>query len=194
MKIRKASGHVTLGAYALGVALGCAWAVGGAREARGAGPVPTSEPAPSAPSSTRPLEGLKVLDITSWWATSRRQAGRAAERDSKDPRVHYYNALLISRAGGLGGGVKSEEMKKELETAIVLDPKLADAYSLLAYAQAFSGEPEKGLTSMKKAVELSPRNEGYQVNLANMYMANRKVDEAIAAWQHAIAANPRFAP
>jgi tetratricopeptide (TPR) repeat protein len=33
---------------------------------------------------------------------------------------------------------------------------------------------------MKKAVELSPRNETYQINLANMYMVNRKVDEAIA--------------
>jgi tetratricopeptide (TPR) repeat protein len=71
-------------------------------------------------------------------------------------------------------------MKKELEAAIVLDPKLADAYSLLAYAQAFSGEPEKGLATMQKAVELSPRNESYQINLANIYMTNHKVDEAIA--------------
>jgi len=103
---------------------------------------------------------------------------RAAERDSKDPRVHYYNAMLINRAG-LASGAKSEGMKKELETAIALDPKLADAYSLLAWAQAFSGEPEKGLTTMKKAVELSPRNEMYQINLANIYLANRKVNEAI---------------
>lgn len=105
---------------------------------------------------------------------------RAAERDSKDPRVHYYNALLMNRAGGLRNGVKSDEMKKELETAIALDPKLADAYSLLAYTQAVSGEPEKSLTTMKKAVKLSPRDEWYQFNLANIYMANRQVDEAIA--------------
>lgn len=110
---------------------------------------------------------------------------RASERDSKDPRVHYYNALLMNRSGGLlgnekVGSAKSDAIKKELETAIALDPKLADAYSLLAYAQAFSGEPEKGLATMKKAVELSPRNETYQINLANIYMANRKVDDAIA--------------
>jgi tetratricopeptide (TPR) repeat protein len=104
---------------------------------------------------------------------------RAAERDSKDPRVHYYNAMLMNRAG-LASGAKSDEMKKELEAAIALDPKLADAYSLLAWAQAFSGEPEKGLTTMKKAVELSPRNETYQINLANIYLANRKMNEAIA--------------
>jgi Flp pilus assembly protein TadD len=105
---------------------------------------------------------------------------QAAERDSKDPRVHYYNALLMNRAGGLMNRAKSEEMKKELETAIALDPKLADAYSLLAYAEAATGESEKGLTTMKKALELSPRDESYQFNLANMYMANRKTDEAIA--------------
>jgi tetratricopeptide (TPR) repeat protein len=104
---------------------------------------------------------------------------RAAARDTKDPRVHYYNALMMNQEGGVSGA-KAEEIKKELELAIALDPQLADAYSLLAYAQATSGDPAKGLVTMKKAVELSPRNETYQLNLANIYMANRKMNEAIA--------------
>ena len=37
---------------------------------------------------------------------------------------------------------------------------------------------------MKKAVELSPRNETYKINLANIYLANAKVDEAIALLQN----------
>ncbi len=86
----------------------------------------------------------------------------------------------MNRAGGLTDGAKSDEIKKELEIAIALDPQLADAYSLLGYAQAVSGEPGKGLATMRKAVELSPRNEMYQFNLANIYLANRKADEAIA--------------
>jgi tetratricopeptide (TPR) repeat protein len=117
---------------------------------------------------------------------------KAAQQDSKDPRVHYYNAMLMNRSGALTDREKSEEVKKELETALALDPKLADAYSLLAYAQAFSGEPEKGLATMKKAVELSPRNETYQTNLANIYLANHKMDEAIALFQVlASSANPQ---
>jgi tetratricopeptide (TPR) repeat protein len=117
---------------------------------------------------------------------------KAARQDSKDPRVHYYNAMLMNRSGALTDREKSEEVKKELETAIALDPKLADAYSLLAYAQAFSGEPEKGLATMKKAVQLSPRNETYQMNLANIYLANHKTDEAIALFQVlASSANPQ---
>ena len=107
---------------------------------------------------------------------------RAAERDSKDPRVHYYYAMLLNQ-GGFPDGARSTEIKKELQAAIALDPKLADAYSLLGYAQAFSGEPEKGLETMKKAIELSPRDEHYQFNLANIYMANHKVDEAIAMFR-----------
>jgi tetratricopeptide (TPR) repeat protein len=119
---------------------------------------------------------------------------RAAERDSKDPRVHYYNALLMSREGSLTDSARSGEMKKELETAIALDPKLADAYSLLGYAQAASGEPEKGLATMTKAVKLSPRNESYVLNLANIYMVNRKVDAAIALLRNlAGSGNPEVA-
>jgi tetratricopeptide (TPR) repeat protein len=117
---------------------------------------------------------------------------RAAERDSKDPRVHYYNALLMNRAGALTNGANADVLRKELETAIALDPTLADAYSLLAYSQAFSGQPEKGLATMMKAVELSPRNEIYQINLANIYIANRKVDEAITLLRTlASSANPQ---
>jgi len=107
---------------------------------------------------------------------------RAAERDSKDPRVHYYYAMLLNQSGS-PDDAQSAEIKKELQAAIALDPKLADAYSLLGFAQAFSGEPEKGLETMKKAIALSPRDEHYQFNLANIYMANHKVDEAIALFR-----------
>lgn len=104
---------------------------------------------------------------------------QAAERDSKDPRVHYYNALLMNRTGGPVDEEKSEAIIKELETAIALDPNLADAYSLLAFAQTFAGDAEEGLATMEKALELAPGNEMYQINLANLYMVNRKVDAAI---------------
>ena len=113
---------------------------------------------------------------------------QAAQRDSKDPRVHYYYAMLLTQ-GSPADESKSAEVKKELRAAIALDPKLADAYSLLGFAQAFSGESEKGMETMKKAVELSPRNEHYQFNLANVYMANHKVDEAIAIFKVLVGSN-----
>ena len=36
---------------------------------------------------------------------------------------------------------------------------------------------------MKKAVELSPRNDSYLYNLASLYMANRKPDDAIPVFE-----------
>jgi Flp pilus assembly protein TadD len=108
---------------------------------------------------------------------------RAAELNSKDPRVHYYYAMLLNQ-GGTTDEARSTQIKKELLAAIALDPHLADAYSLLGYTQAVSGEPEKGMETLKKAIALSPRDEHYQYNLANIYMANRKVDEAIAILRH----------
>jgi tetratricopeptide (TPR) repeat protein len=111
-----------------------------------------------------------------------KQAGeyfkKAAAADSKDPRVHYYSALLISRGGSSRDDLP--EMTREIETAISLDPNFADAYTLLAFAMAQAGEPAKALADMQKAVSLNPGNENYQFDLASMYMSNQKTDEAIS--------------
>jgi len=108
---------------------------------------------------------------------------RAAQADSKDPRVHYYSAQLMSREGSFANREDLPEMIRELETAIALDPGFADPYSLLAFAQMYAGDPAKGLVSIQKAVSLSPRNENYQFNLAQMYLNNQKADEAMPILQ-----------
>ena len=112
------------------------------------------------------------------------EAGRffqkAAEGDSKDPRVHYYAALLMSREGRLGDPEKVSTMTRELETSIGLDPNFADAYSLLSFAYAAAGDSAQGLATMQKAVALSPRNDAYVFNLAQMYLNSVRPDDAIA--------------
>jgi tetratricopeptide (TPR) repeat protein len=105
---------------------------------------------------------------------------RSAQADSRDPRVHYYSALLMSREGGFADPSDLTEMIRHLDTAIALDPNFADPYSLLALAQASAGDPATGLITMQKAISLSPRNEHYQFNLAQIYMNNRQPDAAIA--------------
>jgi tetratricopeptide (TPR) repeat protein len=105
---------------------------------------------------------------------------RAARADSKDPRVHYYSALLMSRDGAFADPSDLPEMIKHLDTAIALDPTFADPYMLLAFAQMHAGDPAKGLITMQKAVSLSPRNENYQFNLAQMYLNNQRADPAIS--------------
>ena len=108
---------------------------------------------------------------------------QASELDSRDPRVHYYNALLLARENGFGSGTDLPAMTRELETSISLDPGFADSYALLAFAQSASGDPGKALTTMRKALAISPRNETYLFNLANLYMTNRQPEQAIALLQ-----------
>jgi tetratricopeptide (TPR) repeat protein len=108
---------------------------------------------------------------------------RASQLDSKDPRVHYYNALLISREQGFGRGPAVPTMTEELETSIRLDPNFADSYALLAFAQSTAGKPAEGIATMRKALAISPRNENYLFNLANLYVSNRQMDQAIVVLQ-----------
>jgi len=89
----------------------------------------------------------------------------------------------MSRQGPFSDNSKLPELTKELQTAIALDPNFADPYMLLAFAQTHGGDPAAGLVSIQKAVSLSPRNENYQLNLAQMYLSMRKADEAIAILQ-----------
>ncbi len=107
---------------------------------------------------------------------------RASQLDSKDPKIHYYNALLIFRESGFGSG-NLATVTEELESSISLDPNFADSYALLAFAQSTAGDPAKALGTMRKALAISPRNENYLFNLANLYLANRQPDQAIALLQ-----------
>ena len=100
---------------------------------------------------------------------------KAVMANSKDPRVYYYSALLTHEEGSRDTEALAT-MKKELQTSIALDPDFADGYALLAYAQMSSAEHDEAVESMKKAVQLSPRNEQYLYNLSQMYLALQKVD------------------
>jgi len=119
---------------------------------------------------------------------------RASQLDSKDPRVHYYNALLITRESGFGANADVPAISKELETSISLDPTFADSYALLAFAQSTSGDTATAIATMRKAIAISPRNESYLFNLANLYMAKRQPDQTIALLQALqVTDNPKLA-
>jgi tetratricopeptide (TPR) repeat protein len=115
-----------------------------------------------------------------------KQAGdyfkRASQLDSKDPRVHYYSALLMVRESGFGSGADLPAISAELEASIGLDANFADSYALLAFAQS-AGDPAKAIVTMRKALAISPRNENYVFNLANLYLANHQSDRAVALLQ-----------
>jgi tetratricopeptide (TPR) repeat protein len=110
---------------------------------------------------------------------------RATEHDSNDPRVLYYSGLLAQMEGGLASGDSARlgSIQKNLEKSVALDPEFADSYAVLAFTYMSQNNYEQALKTMSKAVVLNPRNEQYAFNLAQMYLANRKVDPALAILQ-----------
>jgi tetratricopeptide (TPR) repeat protein len=110
---------------------------------------------------------------------------RALQLDSTDPRVLYYSAMLMQKNGaGPSDAAKAEEMKKNLEKCIALDPSFADAYSLLAYARLYVGDKKGAVEASEKAVTLSPRNEHYLYNLSQIYLSTQNVTSGIALLKH----------
>lgn len=108
---------------------------------------------------------------------------RAVQLDPKDPRVHYYSAMLMQGQGFFVDRSRLPEIIQELETAVALDSDFAAAYSLLGMAQSSNGDVEKGIASMKKAIALDPHNQSNVYNLALMYMQDRKPDPAVALFE-----------
>jgi tetratricopeptide (TPR) repeat protein len=59
-------------------------------------------------------------------------------------------------------------------------PDFAEAYALLGWARLIGGGSNSAIEAMKTAIQLSPRNESYQLRLAETYVAMKKWDEATA--------------
>jgi tetratricopeptide (TPR) repeat protein len=105
---------------------------------------------------------------------------RAAAADSQDARVHYFSALLANRKA-MSGSISKEDaavMRKEVETAIRLDPAFADAYHLLAFVEAADDHIEAQRAALKKAMELNPRSEVYLMSAAQCEMRAQNFKDA----------------
>lgn len=109
---------------------------------------------------------------------------KAAKLNSADPWVYYYSALLLHRQSEKPSAEELEDIKADLKQAIRLRPQFADAYNLLGLAEMQSGDGQLSLQALTRAVELSPRNESYRLNLAQAYIFAHKFQEATALLQN----------
>src|SRR5258705_10242609 len=69
-------------------------------------------------------------------------------------------------------------MMQDLRAVLDWNPEMAEAYSMLAMARVEGGGVNSAMEAMRAAIQLSPRNEGYLLNMAQIYMAGKKWDAA----------------
>jgi tetratricopeptide (TPR) repeat protein len=110
------------------------------------------------------------------------ELSKGAELNPKDPWLHYYSAL-VRRAAAQGGGQATEglpNMMQDLRLVLDWDPEFATARGMLAMAQLEGGGVHAAMDSMRAAIQVSPRNQSYLLNMAQIYMAGKNWDAATA--------------
>ncbi|MGH9505008.1 MAG: hypothetical protein ACRD20_19310 [Terriglobales bacterium] len=110
------------------------------------------------------------------------ELARARELDDRDIWTHYYLALVKFRAAQLNrkpiDGVSN--MIQDLVFVVDKEPDWAEAYRMLAMAHLQGGGVHSATESIRVAIQLSPRNEEYLLNLAQIDLAGKKWDDATA--------------
>ena len=121
-----------------------------------------------------------VDEETNQFSSAQEELDAALQIDPKDPWVRYYLAEIAFRASGYGTkDIKGlPNMMQDLQIVLDWDVDFAEAYNMLGMARLQGGGTNSALAAMRLAVQLSPRNEDYVLNLAEIYIAGKKWDQA----------------
>lgn len=105
--------------------------------------------------------------------------------DRNDPWVRYYAALVKFRRAQFTGqplqGLANAQ--QDLRAVIDWDPTFAEAYALLARARVQGGGINSALESMRTAMQFNPRDQQYRLDMAHIFLAGKKWDDADALLQ-----------
>lgn len=107
------------------------------------------------------------------------ELNQAVEMSANDPWTRFGLALASYHSGEQGERVPGlANMTESLHIVIDEYPDFAEAYSMLGWARMAGGGPNAAIESMKVAVQLAPRNEGYQLRLGQAYLEAKKFSNA----------------
>ena len=111
-----------------------------------------------------------------------RELAKAADLDPKDPWLHFYSAFIKFRQAQASGkefeGLAN--MMQDLKAVLDWYPEFAEADNMLGLARVEGGGINSAMQTMRAAMQLSPRNQQYQLNMAKIYLAAKKWDAAEA--------------
>lgn len=98
------------------------------------------------------------------------------EADKLAPKTYAINYLLGVTLGMLG---QPEAARSELQNAISLEPKRADARSALCEVNAHAGRHSEAMEQCREAVRLAPSNSRYSTQLAGLFMLSNRTFDVI---------------
>jgi tetratricopeptide (TPR) repeat protein len=105
----------------------------------------------------------------------------AGIRQAQDQVVGGFNKLNTGDTAGA---------RADLDRAIDMNPRNADAYYWRGQAEAKAGELGKAVGDFKRTLELAPDRKDAYLALAGIFGGNRQYDEAIEHLTHVIRIDP----
>lgn len=108
---------------------------------------------------------------------ARREFTQAAELDPKDYLAQYYLAMLTDV--GKSDAVSQQQLTKQLQHVVELNPKFAPAYVVESEIYAREGKLPEAVSAALTARQLEPDRAGYHTNAAAMLLLRHDYGNAI---------------
>ena len=121
---------------------------------------------------------------------------QALQLQPQDPWTHFYSAWMKYYEAQANGTLFPGLANMMIDLRIVLDwnQQVAEAYHMLAMARVEGGGVQSAVQSIQTAVRLNPRSDKYLLDMARVYMAAKKWDDAIGLLERLKAGpNPEIA-
>jgi len=124
------------------------------------------------------------------------ELANAAGLNQSDMWIRYYLSVLkyriaLSKHADIVG---LPNMMQDLRAVVDWYPEFASAYDLLATAHMKGGGPVAAMQAERAAIQLSPRNQQYVYNMAEIYIVDKKFEAARVLLEHLKSSgNPQIA-
>jgi tetratricopeptide (TPR) repeat protein len=114
-----------------------------------------------------------------------RELNEALRFQPNEPWSRFDLALAAYHSGENGARIQGlANTMESLHIVLTEYPDFAEAYNILGWARLQGGGANAALEAMRFAVNLNPRDEAYQLRLADAYMAAKKWDDATPILEH----------
>jgi tetratricopeptide (TPR) repeat protein len=113
------------------------------------------------------------------------ELSNAAALNPRDMWIRYYLCVLKHRIARAKHNdiLGLPNMLQDLRAVLEWYPEFADAYDLMATARKEGGSSVSAMQAERAAMQLSPRNQQYVYNLAEIYIADKKWEAAVVLLQ-----------